>query len=244
MGEDAERARLDVDRKFNPNVIAGMASAVTLDLGRAVEGQAFKAIQGSRNSSDRQARNARILAASRQPPTFKGEHPAAWIAQMELFMECLGMAEDEKLAVALTFLDEKATRWYTLALPRSERPSSWSEFKVRLMEHYAPFSAAEAIYRLRQVKQTGTIRDYIDRFNEVLADCSEMGDSESLQTFVEGLHAGIRRFVHMCQDLAILPCSTTERPVERPRQVAETITGPPASSRRGAGERAERQQRD
>lgn len=32
---------------------------------------------------------------------------------MELFMEWLGMPDDERLTVALTFLDEKPTRWYT-----------------------------------------------------------------------------------------------------------------------------------
>lgn len=48
------------------------------------------------------------------------------------------MADDEKIAVAVTFLDEKATRWCTLALPRPGRPRSWTESEVSLTEHYSP----------------------------------------------------------------------------------------------------------
>lgn len=81
--------------------------------------------------------------------------------------------------MALTFLDSKAIRWYALAMPRSDRPANWTLFEVRLVEHYAPCSAAGAMYRLRQVKQSGTIRDYIDQSNEALTDCGNIHGSES-----------------------------------------------------------------
>lgn len=197
QAQDGER------EEISPTVIAGLSSAINMDMGKGLDPST--GASGSRRapSAEQQARSARILAASRQPPPFTGKHPAAWIAQMELFMDGLALPEEDRLQVALTFLDAKATRWYTFAIPRSDRPTNWTLFKVKLMEHYAPYSAAEALYRLRQVKQRGTIRDYIDRFNEALADCGNIPESESLQIFVEGLHPGIRRFVHMSQPFTL-----------------------------------------
>lgn len=71
------------------------------------------------------------------------------------------------------------------------------------MERYTPFCAAEAMYGLRQVRQTGMVRDSFDRFNEALADCVEMSETEALQTSIEGLHPGIGRSVHMSQPMCL-----------------------------------------
>lgn len=190
------------DTSGGNNPIAGFQDVTNMDFALGRESSTLGSLRVGL-PADFANRNARVLAASRPPPVFTGEHPAAWIAQMEIYMEGLGLTEEEKLSVAVTFLDPKATRWYTLALPRSERPTSWANFKVRLMEHYAPYSASEALFRLRNVKQRSNIRDYIDRFNEALADCSNMSEAEMLQIFVEGLHPSIRRFVHMSQPFTL-----------------------------------------
>lgn len=118
-------------------------------------------------------------------------------------MDGLRLPDEDRLQVALTFSDTKATRWCTLAIPRSGRPTNCTLFKVKLIQHYAPYSAAEAMYRLRQARQRGTITDYLDRFNEALADCGNIPRSESLQIFVEGLQPGIRRSVHMAQPFTL-----------------------------------------
>lgn len=112
---------------------------------------------------------------------------------MQLFTDGVGLPRDDRLQV--TFLRTKATRWYPLAIPRSDGPTNWTLSNVKLMEHYAPCNAAEALCRLRQVNQGGTIRDYTNTFGEALAHCGSF--------FVEGLHPGIRRFVHMSQPLTL-----------------------------------------
>lgn len=94
-------------RELSPSVAASLSSAMNLEMGKVLD--LPTGITGSRRalSTDQQARGARILAESRQPPPFTGERPAAWIAQLELFMDGLGFPEEDKLQVALTFLDTR-----------------------------------------------------------------------------------------------------------------------------------------
>lgn len=103
-------------------------------------------------------------------------------------MDGLGLPGEDRLQVALTFLVTKAMNWHRLAVSRPHRRTNRTPFKVKAVERYAPHGAAESLRRLRQVKQGGTVRDYIDRFRESLANCGNITQTESLQIFTEGLH--------------------------------------------------------
>lgn len=184
------------ERRVLDNVhLAGMPSVTSSDLNNL--GGEVRIASGGTDLNNFNDKNARAAAASRKPPLFDGSHPAAWVAHMDLYMDGFQIAPEDRLRVALTYLDAKAMRWYTMALRKPNRPMTWYDFKTRLIEHYAPINATDALERLREVKQTGDIRDYNDRFNEALADCNDLPEDEILRLYVKGLHDEIRRFVHM-----------------------------------------------
>lgn len=56
-----------------------------------------------------------------------------------------------------------------------------------------------AIKRLRKVKQTGGVKEYLMKFNNAVADCSTISGEDKLKYFVEGLNPEIRRFVYVCR---------------------------------------------
>lgn len=140
-------------------------------------------------------------------------------------MDGLGLSEEDRLQAALTFLATKATRWYTLAIQRSGRPAKWTLFKVKLMELCAPYSAAEALYRLRQVTPRGTMRDFIDGFNGALADWEKVVSREPLRIFAEGLHPGIGRLVRTGQPFLV--SDATQMTVYLYADVEAANTAPP-----------------
>lgn len=76
----------------------------------------------------------RSLALSEGPAVFTGNQPAAWIARTDLFLDRNHVPEGGKLRIALSYLDENITRWYTLSLNEDERPYDWKGLKVMLQE--------------------------------------------------------------------------------------------------------------
>ena len=66
--------------------------------------------------------------------------------------------------------------------------NTWAEFQRELCKHFAPSNAEkEAWARLRQLKQTGGVRDYINDFTTLILEISDMSDKDSLFYFQDGL---------------------------------------------------------
>ena len=66
--------------------------------------------------------------------------------------------------------------------------STWAEFQQELRKYFAPSNAEkEARARLRRLKQTGSVRDYINDFTTLMLEISDMSDKDSLFYFQDGL---------------------------------------------------------
>lgn len=153
MREDSERPRLDVDRKINPNVTAGVTSAVTLDPTRRggpspqecggetqFEGEARQEWQGSCGCA-----TTSYLQGSAFSCTDRAN---------ELMHGVLGDGRSREARCRAYVPGRQGYEVaYVSVATLGEAEFVVRGFKVRLMEHYGPFSAAEAMYRLRQVSR-------------------------------------------------------------------------------------------
>lgn len=82
---------------------------------------------------------------------------------------------------------------------------SWDDLKRELKNQFLPENVEFIARRkLRQLRQTGTVRDYVKQFSALMLDIRDMSEKDKLFYFIEGL----KPWVHMelqrqrVQDLA------------------------------------------
>ena len=70
---------------------------------------------------------------------------------------------------------------------------TWQGFKDELKQQFYPESATdEARAKLRHLKQSGTIREYVKDFTELLLEIPDMSDSDVLFAFIDGLQGWVK----------------------------------------------------
>jgi hypothetical protein len=71
--------------------------------------------------------------------------------------------------------------------------TTWRGFKDELKKQFYPENATdEARAKLRHLKQTGTIREYVKEFTELLLEIPDMSDSDVLFSFTDGLQGWVK----------------------------------------------------
>ena len=64
----------------------------------------------------------------------------------------------------------------------------WADFKQKLQKQFTPSNAEKEVRaRLRRLKQSGSIRDYISEFTTLMLKISDMSDKDLLFYFQDGL---------------------------------------------------------
>ena len=66
--------------------------------------------------------------------------------------------------------------------------NTWEEFKADLKrQFYLENAEDEARGKLRRLTQKGSIREYVKEFSELLLEIPDMGEKDSLFSFMDGL---------------------------------------------------------
>ena len=66
--------------------------------------------------------------------------------------------------------------------------NTWEEFKADLKRQLYPENAEDEVRgKLRRLTQKGSIRDYVKEFSELLLEIPDMGEKDSLFSFMNGL---------------------------------------------------------
>ena len=66
--------------------------------------------------------------------------------------------------------------------------NTWDEFKQDLKLHFYPQNAQyEAKEKLRWLRQTGSVKEYVDTFVNLLFEVSNMSEEDKLIYFMSGL---------------------------------------------------------
>ena len=149
------------------------------------------------------------------PPTYDGreqKYPAKrWIIAMEQYFNVTEVAEHLRVGLAANALRDAAQSWW-LTLPKQRvepstnqlRDMNWKEFAEALMGHFCPQRYEEnARYRLWNVRQSGSVRQYIRDFQEVIVDITDATDAELKDRFVHNLKDYVRREVMQQQPTSL-----------------------------------------
>ena len=130
-----------------------------------------------------------------KPATYNGTRNAIEVENflfgLEQYFEAKGARDDAtKISNAPTFLRDAAQLWWRRKHgDMGINPiRTWEEFKKELKRQFCPTNAEkEARGRLRRLKQTGSIRDYVKEFTTLSLEIEDMSEKDSLFYFMDGL---------------------------------------------------------
>ncbi|CAL8169827.1 unnamed protein product [Prunus armeniaca] len=112
---------------------------------------------------------------------------------IERYFKYLKLEDDEpKINTATLFLIDNTLMWWRRRSMEIEQDTftleTWDEFKKDIMLHFYPENAKyEAKEKLRWLKQTGNVKDYVAMFTNLLFEVPSMTDEDKLMYFMTGL---------------------------------------------------------
>ncbi|XP_031106210.1 uncharacterized protein LOC116010851 [Ipomoea triloba] len=132
-----------------------------------------------------------------RPTCFKGVRDAKevenFLWQMEQYFENLSLNEDAKrIKAAVPYLTDTAMLWWRRKHSDIERGTcrinTWEDFKKELKRHFYPENVVyEARRKLRELKQRGPIRDYVQEFTTLILQIPNLSEDDLLFHFTDGL---------------------------------------------------------
>ncbi|XP_049394675.1 uncharacterized protein LOC125858961 [Solanum stenotomum] len=149
---------------------------------------------GGSSSLDRD-REARVEAP--KPPMFKGVRDAQevenFLWHLENYFKCNGLKSDEsKINTAVLYLSEMAMLWWRRKEAEIGKGTctinTWEQFREEFKKAFFPNNVIyEAKRKFRELKQTGSIRAYVQEFTTLTLQIPNLTDDDMLFHFMDGL---------------------------------------------------------
>ncbi|KAG1177351.1 hypothetical protein G6F36_010832 [Rhizopus arrhizus] len=126
------------------------------------------------------------------PSTYGGERSAAvinlWIQEVERYLSFYNVHPNRWISYAVTLLKGRSQKWWNHLIQKQEEPQTWEQFKQGLEYAFKPtYSEQNARDRLANIRQTSSVSEYVDEFQDILLDLPRVSDDEALDRFIRGL---------------------------------------------------------
>ena len=110
----------------------------------------------------------------RKPGTYDGSTKGivleSWLYSMQTCMSFFTIEDDrQKIALAVSYLSRIAIQWWQmLEESGSAKPETWKDFKVLIVSQFKPIDSYKAARnKLAELKQTGSVKSYVDEFRKL-----------------------------------------------------------------------------
>ncbi|WZZ33691.1 hypothetical protein YC2023_017092 [Brassica napus] len=134
-----------------------------------------------------------------KPNRFNGVRDAKevenFLWQMEIYFDNLSVvAENAKVKAATSYLSDTAMLWWRRKHSEIEqgtcRIDTWDDFKKELKRQFYPENVIyEARKKLREIRQRGSIRDYVKEFTTLILQIPNMTAEDLVFYFTDGLQS-------------------------------------------------------
>ncbi|PHU23907.1 40S ribosomal protein S12 [Capsicum chinense] len=129
--------------------------------------------------------------ASVELSRFSGEHPDAWVFQVERYFTFYSILPEQQLSMASFYLDGTALEWYRW-LFRNKQLVDWTHFASKLLIRFRKRELEDPEGRLAKLRQTSTVADYQARFEAFVNETADIPDTLMVKLFVSGLCLDIK----------------------------------------------------
>ncbi|XP_060181990.1 uncharacterized protein LOC132611597 [Lycium barbarum] len=132
-----------------------------------------------------------------EPKPYQGARNAKEVENLifdiEQYFDAVGeLEEPKKVATSAMYLQGDAKLWWRVkyeAIKAGEDAlETWEELKAAICLQFFPENVEyNARRKLRELRQTKSVRDYVREFSALMLNIRDMGDKDKLFTFMEGL---------------------------------------------------------
>jgi hypothetical protein len=129
---------------------------------------------------------------------FDGSDPTGWLTQMEHYFSLYGITDDlAKLWYGVLHLDQERCQWWQWRKTSRQGYIAWTQFVTDLYECFD--TDTNHLGRLKKLKQSGTVEDFIATFERLDFRTEGMTDDFFQECFISGLKEEIRAHVLMAR---------------------------------------------
>lgn len=105
-------------------------------------------------------------------------------------------SEEVKVTTATMYLTGDAKLWWRTKYTEMENGhhaiNTWEDLKRELKNQFLPENVEFIARRkLRQLRQTGAVHDYVKQFSALMLDIRDMSEKDKLFDFLEGLKSSL-----------------------------------------------------
>ncbi|KAG8387730.1 hypothetical protein BUALT_Bualt02G0051800 [Buddleja alternifolia] len=165
------------------NMMATLAAAIQGNNGAETQGRGFNADNGGESHGQRgqgswhTTYQAPTRFSQVEFPKFRGEDLRGWVYRCEQFFEVDDTPPDAKVRIAAVHLEGKALQWHQIFMKSrlTRELPNWEDYVRALNERFGALLYEDPMSELVNLKQNGTIQDYLDKFDE-LVNCVELSE--------------------------------------------------------------------
>jgi hypothetical protein len=123
-------------------------------------------------------------------PDFDGTDPDGWIRKAEKYFELVGVPSEQRVQIIVLYLQGRAEYWWR-GTGCNPHTLLWHHFYRVLGDRFNQTSEYEIIGQFHDLKQTGSVMEYVDKFEEMLSQVRRynpsLNDAYYISTFISGL---------------------------------------------------------
>ncbi|KAG8384225.1 hypothetical protein BUALT_Bualt04G0095800 [Buddleja alternifolia] len=121
-------------------------------------------------------------------PKFNGKNLRGWVYRCEQFFEMDETPNESKVKLAAVHLEGRALQWHQMYMKSrlTRQIPDWEEYVRALHDRFGAFLYDDPMSKLVNLKQTGSIQDYLDKFDELM-NCIELVEPYAISCFLGGI---------------------------------------------------------
>jgi len=128
------------------------------------------------------------------PHFFGSEDILQWIYRAERFFRIYDVPEEQKMDLIAVSLEGRALGWFQI-WEKLNQGQDWITLSTTLQIQFGPSQFENPLEELFKLKQSSSVANYFDAFNDLAARVYGMDDALLLDCFIGGLHPKLRREV-------------------------------------------------
>ncbi|GAU10118.1 hypothetical protein TSUD_422340 [Trifolium subterraneum] len=124
-------------------------------------------------------------------PMFDGKDPAGWISRAEVYFRVQETTPKVKVNLAQLCMNGPTIHFFNSLLNESE-DLTWNQLKEALLERYGGHGDGDVYEQLTELRQIGSVEEYITGFEYLTAQIPKIPDKQFLGYFLHGLKPEIK----------------------------------------------------
>ena len=124
-------------------------------------------------------------------PEFDGSDPDGWIRKAEKYYELVGVPNEDRVKIVVLYISGKAEYWWH-GTGCNANILPWHQLCRMIGDRFNETSSYEAIGQFHNLKQTRTVSEYVDKFEEFMGLVKRNNPSLPEDYFINSFVSGLK----------------------------------------------------